>query len=413
MNEDRSWDGWWWAPNEYAQRLAGRLRWTPIDGAELDLFGEDPASFDPKAADDPGVPTLHGHGVDGKRLTLFNAFMRRHSMNTAGGVNERWTAPALVIGEHVPSREDFSFTEARVSLRALGTLLDRALPSVPGSLEEPDAAVASIDGARVTVKFTRYDRRRHRHRSQELRPELRLSSGAPIPLDQWRRNVIRPLINLIVLSTGEQSFVEQLVVRRTRTLEVPLPSDAARTVREDVELLEQRFPAGRRSSRIHGGRLLPQGSLTNGLLQSWLELHARLDPAIFFLFGTLNADSTVLENRLVSLTSYVEAYHRRIHSSKGSLEVRIQSLVDRARPVVPRLEPFADHLAQEIVASRTQLVHDKAQPTALEGAKLGGALSRLVIVLLANLVLDLRLPPEAITETIGETYATHSALSDG
>lgn len=152
--------------------------------------------------------------------------------------------------------------------------------------------------------------------------------------------------------------------------------------------------------------------MTDELLQAWLELHARLDPAVHFLFGTLNADSTVLENRLVSLTSYAEAYHRRVHSPHGSLKARIQALVERVRPVVPRLDPFADRLGEQIVASRTQIVHDKPKPAALGGSQLAHALSRLVLVLLTNLLLDLRLPADAITETVRESYATHSALSE-
>jgi hypothetical protein len=137
-----------------------------------------------------------------------------------------------------------------------------------------------------------------------------------------------------------------------------------------------------------------------------MDLHRSLEPAIFYLFGELNADSSVLENRLVSLTSYVEAYHGRLHAAKGTLRERLVWVVERARPVTPRLEPFATQLSDEIVDSRTRIIHDKHGPASLDGMDLGHALSRLVAVLLANLLLDLGLAPEAIRESMKDAYAT-------
>jgi hypothetical protein len=259
----------------------------------------------------------------------------------------------------------------------------------------------------VNLQFVEHEKRNQLRREIEFRPRIRLTSFEPTRFDEWHA-AIRPIISLVQISTGEQCWIDEFVVSVERALPGELRDEAQDTKREPIEMLGQRSQRSQRGrrGRNHRGPLLPRGSLSDDVLQRWMDLHRSLEPAIFYLFGELNADSSVLENRLVSLTSYVEAYHGRLHAAKGTLRERLVWVVERARPVTPRLEPFATQLSDEIVDSRTRIIHDKHGPASLDGMDLGHALSRLVAVLLANLLLDLGLAPEAIRESMKDAYAT-------
>ncbi len=385
--------------------MPGELRFDPLDGAELHVFGED---HDPVHHRGPQVGAIHGQSVKGKAITLLDPILRRgRSHLMSGVVEEEWGAVTVIVGDHTSSREQFAFTDATVRLRGLEELLRTGLHDPDRRLDEP-AATARRGPVSLTLQFVEHENRTQLRREIEFRPRTRLTSAEPASLVEWL-TAIRPIISLVQLSTGKQCWVDEFVVTIERALPAVLRDEGQETTRESIELLEQRSQSGRRA-RNHRGPLLPRGSLSDDVLQRWMDLHRSLEPAIFYLFGELNVDSSVLENRLVSLTSYVEAYHGRLHAAKGTLRERLVWVVERARPVTPRLEPFATQLSDEIVDSRTRIIHDKHGPASLDGMDLAHALSRLVAVLLANLLLDLGLAPEAIRESMKDAYATHSAF---
>lgn len=407
MSDEQTWKGWWWPADEPDEWMAGNLRFHPRSGAELHLFGQ---REEPQQNRWPQIPAIHGRSVQGGPLTLLDPLLRRDTWHMGSfGCEEHWAATTLVVGEHVHSSDLFTFTDSRAQLRGLEDLLRRGLHQ-PGASLEDRTAVARRGPVNVTLEFVKHERRSQMQQASEFRPRLRLDSSEPVPLDQGRA-AIRAIESLIVLATGKQSWLQELVSVVERPVEPMLRVGDVKTLRERIEVLSQRLYAGERRGRSHGRDLLPRGSLSDHVLQRWMDLHVRLEPPIFYLFGELNRDRPVLENRIVSLTSYTEAYHGRLHASEGNLRDRIRSLVDRARPAVPPLGPFADRLADEIVDSRTQIIHDKRRPATLEGLELANALDRLVATLLANLLMDVGLPPEVLAERFCEAYAAHTAFS--
>jgi hypothetical protein len=388
--------------------MAGDLRFHPLSGAELHLFGQ---RDDLPQNRSPQLSAIHGRSVKGEPLTLLNPLLRRDTWHmTSSGCEEHWGAVAVILGDHVSSRGQLRSHDATVRLRGLEDLLRTGLHDPDRRLDEP-AATAHRGPVSLMLQFVEHEKRSQLRRENEFRPRIQLSASEPASLDEWRA-AIRPIVSLVQLCGGKQCWIDEFVATGDVDGAGPAMPDAEgeRARRDHFELLEQRPQSGRRA-RSHRGPLLPRGSLTDGVLQRWMDLHRSLEPAVFHLFGELNADSSVLENRLVSLTSYTEAYHSRLHSAEGKLRERLRWVVKRARPVIPRLEPFADRLPDEIVDSRTRIVHGKSGAASLDGMDLANALSRLVAALLANLLLDVGLGPETVRESMKNAYATHGAFS--
>jgi hypothetical protein len=66
--------------------------------------------------------------------------------------------------------------------------------------------------------------------------------------------------------------------------------------------LDQRMLLPRDALGPEGGRLI----------HKWLGLHRKIGHAAVFLFATLNERSQWLENELLNLTAFAEAYHARV-----------------------------------------------------------------------------------------------------
>jgi hypothetical protein len=245
------------------------------------------------------------------------------------------------------------------------------------------------------------------------------------------------LVDFLAFANREPSFVRSFVAE----FEVPAPAfirpalSGRRTWVRKVEILSQRAVPRAASRQEFEHILLGRGAVgaeAATLVRRWFTLRRRLDRAGDVLFGTLNHGGQWLENRLLNLTSFSEAYHERFHDEprfdaalnsrvmkelvslvpeevrpayreklgyawKQTQRTRIRELVERAVDPVPALEPWEKSLTGQLVDTRNHLTHwGKAKPTVLEGADLFWAVERLAIVLQANLLLDLRLDPNAI-----------------
>ncbi|MGI8729862.1 MAG: HEPN domain-containing protein, partial [Solirubrobacteraceae bacterium] len=165
-----------------------------------------------------------------------------------------------------------------------------------------------------------------------------------------------------------------------------------------------------------------------------------LEPATGVLFGTLSSRMYVT-SQLVVLASVAEAYHRTIdgdapvsagvhervtqgvldglddeadrsfyeralrHVNQFSQEQRIVALTKRAATVVGPLGNKPGRLGQRITATRNALVHlPAAAGEVLDGRDLIEAVELLVLVLNANLLLDLGLSSEHAAVLLARSY---------
>lgn len=78
--------------------MPGELRFDPLNGAELHVFGED---HDPMHHRGPQVGAIHGQSVKGKAITLLDPILRRGRSHLMSGVaEEEWGAATVIVGEH-------------------------------------------------------------------------------------------------------------------------------------------------------------------------------------------------------------------------------------------------------------------------------------------------------------------------
>ncbi len=278
----------------------------------------------------------------------------------------------------------------------------------------------------------------------ERTANFQITLDEPLGLAAWERRWILPLQDLLILCTGQESPIVSLTAH-FRT-EAPAFLRPALTDRRTLPLtvsvrksnMRARAPSGR-----YERMLLPRNALScDGarFLQEWFRLHRRIARAAPFFFATLDERSQWLDNQLLNLTSFAEAYHERMddhprfdpelntriaqellgliedpearqawhektaYAAKLTQRKRLAELVAWATWVVPALEQFPK-LVSQLIDTRNHLTHFGPRTRwVVDDHELVRVVQRLVVVLQANMLLDLGGSAESVALAITRGY---------
>ncbi|HEY5342467.1 MAG TPA: HEPN domain-containing protein [Solirubrobacteraceae bacterium] len=308
-----------------------------------------------------------------------------------------------------------------------------------------------FDGARILASCGEHRQVRGPFlESTELVSAVDVTLPEPIGLTEWDRDWIRPVQDLLVLCTGRPCEIEGITARFR--VEVPpfvrpaLPDH--RTIQVTIEIHQAgmvEHVTAERNQRI----LLPRDAIgpdEGRLIQEWFALHRKIGRAGVFFFATLNERSQWLENQLLNLTSFAESYHARLsdhprfdlelnrkltrcilasienpevreawrekvaYAPRLTQRERITELFEWACWPVPALQQFPD-LAAELVNTRNHLTHfGPKRKHIIEDLELARAVQRLVVVLQANMLMDLGGQQDAVAIAIARGYWQHPVL---
>jgi hypothetical protein len=354
-SDERTIDGVFWTPGQ-SERSYGtlvferrRLTLTLIDSARTPLTG---------------VAALHGESLDGKPLTLLDAFtIQRNDWHGAVEHNrERLRVGTALIGTQVMAPEELVFPKAVIRLRGLREWMSQPAPAPDGRLigisprrllegprpqppargrlaelrrwwrerrarvaegePEPDhRLVVTVDEATLTFGFTKVAGGTEFHDFSDYDAEVMIELTQAVPLPEWSERWVRPLQDLLVFAMREQCVIESFVA----VIEDPALAEAVHPAiriaapdpiwsRYDVEIVRpDAVDLRERGIEPFRHMLLPLTAIRarfEEVLPHWFDIHRRLGGAAAFFFGTLNVGRIYQENRLLNLLAFAEGYHR-------------------------------------------------------------------------------------------------------
>jgi ApeA N-terminal domain 1 len=189
--------------------------------------------------------------------------------------------------------------------------------------------------------------------------------------------------------------------------------------------------------------LLPRnalGSEGERFLRKWFRLHRQISRAAPFFFSTIREGSQWLENQLLNLTSFAEAYHERLYdrprfdpnlnkelvdallpqiedtearaawqektnyAAKMTQRKRFRELVGWASEIVTSLEQFPRRVSQ-LIDTRNHPTHFGPRTKwVVDDHELVRAVQRLTVVLQTNLLSDVGGTNEAVALAIARGY---------
>jgi hypothetical protein len=266
--------------------------------------------------------------------------------------------------------------------------------------------------------------------------------------------VLGPLVNFLVLVSDEQSRVEELTITRYEPVEdfmLPALRPGRTTLPRSIKIIESPWPRLKRPDVNLDRPLLGRRALGRSapkVLEAWYALVEELRPADVVAFGVWNAQSIYLENMLLNLMSFAEAFHERrmdaprldqaehrklvkkllrglpddvrqayrealAYAYRQTQRERVTELVEWARVWVPAVAPDPDLLVRRLVATRNHLTHlGDAGPDVVDDDEMVEIVERLSAVLRINLLLALDIDDNALEYAFHARYGG-SSLYDG
>lgn len=307
MSETTTIKGTWWLPENPDRKLIGEISYSPVDGAELDLFEH---FFDQLSTD---RFTVWGITVKGKPVSLFDCHTMNITMHMPGARLGKVSSNFGVVGGHYAFAEEMQFVEVTADLshlfewaRTTGINVepfksDNKLHITQARL--PDVYLGRHGDLSVRLEFSSKFSPGYGRCELTEYCHLRVSSGELASYEK-----LEEVIHRI------QHFIALGVARPVYALSVKAFTQSAEEIEQQpVEIIRAI------SVTPTGKRLMPH-ELQFGLndlqpdpsfyVQNFLDKHDQLKPVCDLYFSTIYHSDMFLRQRFLALAHAVEAYHR-------------------------------------------------------------------------------------------------------
>jgi hypothetical protein len=450
-------------------RAQGRLSYEPQRGIELSVV-DLRADFNEYLNSRGPIPVFHGHTLQGKPCTLFDAIPISSEAYPFGGHSREFlTSNRLVHGMHLEKIDDLVVDHAIIGVRGLREWVNHYwVPSGDGEGEPPGRISRFLAALRSRLPFATEPLAPHgdllrnevlnvpldgahllfqrrlgtpdgtlAQNKAEAHLNARFELDHPLAYPEFVERIVRPLLDLIVLATHEESEVEATTILIPTELVKWWGDEKPISSVEDVAVIE-RTSVTASEPREHAFERIPMplrawGPEAAAVIGRWFALRNKLGGPGNLLFATLNKRGANLENDTLSLLSVAEGYHRAFHdqppfsdsdheaalaamidtlaegrqrqhyrdrlrhANQQSQKRRVRDLFERAEQVLPEVEGWRRTQLQPLINTRNFLTHwGERSDDVLEDWDLWDALNRVRIVIEINLYLDLGIDPETI-----------------
>jgi hypothetical protein len=332
--EEREFEGYWWTPEEPERRVPGRLRYSPTEGARLELLGSlsNPADFGRVGANRLAVvfgATRHDD------VTIFGALQTATTLLVDPlYAREAFVSSLLLVGAHIPVLGELDISACQVKFSQLDEWLDLGGFGVelvdPAHADDVDDFLFRVTYRRVSLpSVTARDMQfafefessvpLNFKRALDLRESSRLdiTPVKPQRFDQFDREVLWPLQNLITFAVDRPNVLTSL----------------------RVKVGDQRWADILRSDRTD--ELTPRGlalllfayshvkERLSNFLDAWFVLYERLGPALNAMFSVIYNDVRPTDTKFLNIAQAAESYHRRLNPVPDEMLQDHKGKVDR------------------------------------------------------------------------------------
>jgi hypothetical protein len=452
----------WWVGGAPETRAHGELRFDAATGASLTLYGLLPDLHAVRFRS----PPLLGETFDGTQLTLVSPALLQRNDRFGGGVERtrmRLRGSTLLSGCHAEDPAQLVVDRAIVRLTGLRELCLRPWPTETGSffVESGLGVVRRIVVAAGSLTFRRSTETRRPDQfteSSELDVDVLIEIDEPLPLKDFEDRWLRPLHALILFAARAPVALKGF----TLLLNDPDAADGVHPAirrgtspqvwtETHVDVLTETPSLSGKPPTSYDRPLVPFNALgdsAEGFIGRWWSLYTELGTAAVLLFSALGSE-LFLDQKLLTLMSFLESYHRQKHdkpkvpaeihkhnvsamlgviedkaqhdhykqklryAGEQNARQRVKSLVKRAHQTLPPVPRLDAKLADHLVDTRNALTHlDPSGKPGLHGVDLVYATARLQLVIQTNLLLDLQLGKDKVGELVLTSYQNQMPVRD-
>ena len=309
MIEKFEYKGIWWLPENPEEQIYGTIRFTPSEGAVLDLM-DSFRDTQTKARIGSHEEIIIGRSSDEKDITLYKCRLKSYS----GSQESSFHAGVVFIGAHFQKPEDIKFKSIDVRYSHLDEWTNISGFDIQGSFGEevvikyklPEPIKASINGDCEICIFIRAEYPSHNVVQKEAnikqRTYIKIKTSEEKSFEEYEKIMYRI-----------QNFLSLGVWKPVYPLTIEGITEANKEVEISYELIE--IPKASKT-------LLPENMLFtfkdisdrfDVFLRNWFKQAkpSELKPTHDLYFGTLYIPLMYREPHFLSLAQAVESFHRR------------------------------------------------------------------------------------------------------
>jgi len=325
MIEESEYKGIWWLPHTPKEQISGTLKFTPGEGAVLDLIGSFKDITGMNKMLEPEI--ILGISSDGKNITLYKCFEARSNLSFPGLLTSSFYANIAFVGAHFQKPEDIKFKSLSVHYLYLDEwvnvsgfdiqhLFDGKVVVIRYKLPEP--IQATIDDYKILLDVRATGPTPsivQKEASIKQRTYIRVEPSGEKSFDEYS-NIMYHIQNF--LSLGIMEPVYPLVVEGITEANKEMINDKAYNPPVKIYYRLSDIPKVPKA-------LLPFDMLFTFkdisdrfeiYLKNWFEKADLLEPVYSLHFGTLYNPRMYLEHRFLSLIQAIESIHRRIYGGE-------------------------------------------------------------------------------------------------
>jgi len=342
MIEEFEYKGIWWLPNKPKEQISGVFKFTPNEGAILDLIG----SFK-----DTEPKIILGISSDGKKITLYKCFKTQSNLSILGFSTSSFYANMAFVGIHFQKTEDIKFKGLSVHYMYLDEWFNiSGFVDIQYSSDEKEIVIkyellkpiqAVINDYKIfldirvtppTLSIVQ------KEASIKQMVYIRVESSEEKPFDEYL-NIIYLIQNF--LSLGITEPVYPLIVEGKTEMNKKI-------IKINKETINYYYPP----VKVYGALDIPKVPKTlypfdmlftfrdisdkfEFFLKNWLEKADLLEPVYNLYFETLYSPRINLKHKFLSLLQAIESYHRRTMNNFEQPEKQHKKKIEEILNAVP------------------------------------------------------------------------------
>lgn len=348
MIEEFEYNGIWWLPGKSKKQISGTLRFTPDEGAILNLIGSFKDIKDINEMLEPEI--ILGVSSNGKKITLYKCFETKSSLNFPGFQTSSFYANMVFIGTHFQNSEDIKFKSISVHYSHLDEWVNisgfdidikhlgkEKEVIIKYKLPEPFQAEIS-DGLKISINFQ--------------------ASLPPLSVVQ-KEATIKQKTEIKIETSEDKSFEDYIKImyhiQNFLTLgitEPVYPLAITGITEENKEMRDDKvyYPPVEIFYKLpdipKGHKPLPPSHMLftfkdisdrfESFLRNWFKKADLLEPVYSLYFATLYNPRLYLEYRFLSLIQAIESYHRCIYGGKYLSNEEYKSVYNALVNAIPK-----------------------------------------------------------------------------
>lgn len=380
MIEEFEYKGIWWLPDKPKEQVSGTLRFTPDEGAILDLIGSFKDIKNMNKMLEPEI--ILGVSSNGKNITLYKCFETKSSFSLPGFQTSSFYANLVFIDAHFQKSEDIKFKSISVRYLHLDEWVNISGFDIKHLWEEkeviikyklPEPFQADIsDGLKILINIRATGPSLsfvQKEATIKQKTEIKIETSEDKSFEDYRK-IIYHIQNF--LSLGIMESAHPLAIAGLTEVNKKMMEDKAHY--SPVEVFYRLSDIPKRHKP-----LLPVDMLFTFkdipdrfefFLRNWFEKIDLLEPVYNLYFGTLYNPHMYLEHRFLSLIQAIESFHQRTYGGKYLSDEDYKVVYDALVTAIPegiksdlkdRLKEYLNYGNEFSLRKRLKEIFDKHQ----------------------------------------------------